>query len=69
MTARISSARSRIYEAYFPRCSCPKCGELLSTPLHSEFLERNNIRHNWMCGKCDYEFETLIWLNTPPAAS
>jgi hypothetical protein len=43
-----------------------KCGELLSTPAYSEFLKRNNVRHTWACNKCDYEFETLIWLNIPP---
>ncbi len=45
------------------------CGELLSAPAYSEFLKRYNVRHTWMCNKCDYEFETLIWLNIPPGAS
>jgi transcription elongation factor Elf1 len=69
MAPRISSPRSRIYEIYFPRCPCPKCGEVLSAPAHSEFLKQRNVRHTWMCDKCDYEFETLIWLNLPPAVS
>ena len=67
--ARIAAPRSRIYECYFPRCPCPKCGELLSKPAHSEFLRNNNVRHTWLCSKCDYEFETLIWLNIPPRTS
>jgi len=67
MTRRIIAPRSRIYERYFARCPCPKCGEVLSAPAFSEFLKHNNVRHTWMCDKCDHEFETLTWLNTPPA--
>jgi hypothetical protein len=37
--------------------------------FYSEFLKRHNVRHTWMCNKCDYEFETLIWLNIPPGGS
>jgi C4-type Zn-finger protein len=66
MTPHITAPRSRIYEWYFERRSCPKCGELLSAPAYSEFLKHNNVRHTWLCNKCDYEFETLIWLNIPP---
>jgi len=69
MPLRISVPKSHIYEWYFGRCSCPKCGESLSAPAYSEFLKRNNVRHTWMCNKCDYEFETLIWLNIPPGGS
>jgi transcription elongation factor Elf1 len=69
MASRISAPKSRIYEIYSPRCPCPKCGEVLSAPTHSEFLQQKNVRHTWMCDKCDYEFETLIWLNLPPATS
>lgn len=65
MRPRISVPRSLIYEWYFARCSCPKCGELLNAPAYSEFLKRDNVRHTWICNKCDYEFETLIWLNIP----
>ena len=66
MTRRITAPKSRVYEMYFALCPCPKCGELLSTPAYSEFLKRNNVRHTWACNNCDYEFETLIWLNLPP---
>ncbi len=69
MTRRIIAPRSRIYERYFARCPCPKCGEVLSAPAYSEFLKHYNVRHTWMCDKCDYDFETLIWLNIPPAVS
>src|SRR5690348_5946150 len=65
----ITVPRSRIYQFYFARRSCPKCGEVLSAPAFSEFLKHNNVRHTWMCGKCDYEFETLVLLNIPPAVS
>jgi|SRR5947207_2168423 len=66
MGPRISAPRSRIYETYFARCPCRKCGEVLSAPVHSEFLQQRSVRHTWMCDKCDYQFETLIWLNLPP---
>jgi len=69
MAPRISVPRSHIYEWYVGQCSCPKCGELLGAPAYSEFLKRNNVRHTWACNKCDYEFETLIWLNVPPGGS
>jgi hypothetical protein len=45
-----------------------KCGEFLSAPAYSEFFKGCNIRHTWMCKKCDYEFETLIRVNVPPGA-
>jgi hypothetical protein len=67
MTRRITAPKSRVYETYFARCPCPKCGELLNAPAYSEFLKYNNARHTRMCDKCDYGFETLIWLNIPPA--
>jgi transcription elongation factor Elf1 len=69
MAAHVTAPKSHIYERFFGRSSCPKCGELLSAPAYSEFLKRNNVRHTWICNKCDYEFETLIWLNIPPGAS
>ena len=69
MSPRISAPRTRIYEIYFAQCHCPKCGEVLSAPAYSEFLKHNSVRHTWMCHKCDYDFETLIWLNIPPAVS
>lgn len=69
VTPRISAPRSHIYEWCIGRYSCPKCGELLSAPAYSEFLKRNNLRHTWMCDKCDYEFETVTWLNIPPGVT
>jgi transcription elongation factor Elf1 len=66
MTLRITAPRSHVYEWYFRRCACPKCGELLNVPAYSEFLKRYNVRHTWICNICDYEFETLVWLNIPP---
>jgi transcription elongation factor Elf1 len=69
MARHITVPRSRIYDWFIGRCPCPKCGELLSAPAYSEFLKRYNVRHTWMCHKCDFEFETLIWLNIPPGQS
>ena len=69
MRPRITAPRSHIYEWYFAQCRCPKCDELLSAPTYSEFLKHNNVRHTWVCDECDYEFETLLWLNIPPRTS
>jgi hypothetical protein len=62
MTLRVTVPTSYIHETYLGRPSCPKCGELLMAPEYSECLSRNDIRHFWMCEKCDYGFETLIRL-------
>jgi len=69
MTLRVTVPTRYIHERYLGRPSCPKCGELLMAPEHSECLSRNDIRHFWMCDKCDYGFETLIRLNVPPKIS
>jgi rubredoxin len=68
MAPHITVPKSPIYEWLVGRCSCPKCGEFLSAPAYSEFLKGYNIRHTWMCKKCDYEFETLARVNIPPGA-
>jgi len=68
MAPHITVPKSHIYEWLIGRCTCPKCGELLSTPAYLEFLKHYNVRHTWMCNKCDCEFETLRWLNIPPSA-
>jgi len=65
MAPRVAVPTSYLHERYLGRPSCPKCGELLMAPEHSECLSRNNVRHVWMCDKCDYGFETLIRFNVP----
>ena len=69
MTLRVAVPTSYIHERYFGRPSCPKCGELLMAPEYSECLSHNDIRHFWMCCRCDYGFETLIRFNIPPKMS
>jgi uncharacterized protein with PIN domain len=69
MAIRVTLPRTHIYESHSGGAFCPECGELLSDPAHSEFLKHNNVRHTWVCHKCDYQFETLIWLNTPPGVN
>jgi ribosomal protein L37AE/L43A len=63
MTLRVTVPTSYIHERYLGRPSCPKCGELLMAPECSECLDWNDVRHVWMCDKCDYGFETLIRFN------
>jgi hypothetical protein len=67
MSPSVTAPRSHIYEWYFGRCPCPKCGESLAAAEYSEFLKHNHVRHTWRCDKCDYVFETLFWLNIPAA--
>jgi ribosomal protein L37AE/L43A len=69
MTLRVTVPTSYIHERYFGRPSCPKCGELLMAPEYSQCLDRNDVRHVWMCDKCDYAFETLIRFNVPSKRS
>ena len=66
MTLRVTAPTSYIHERYLGPPSCPKCGELLMAPEGSECLDRNDVRHVWMCDKFDYGFETLIRFNVPP---
>ena len=63
MTLRVTVPTSYIHERYLGRPSCPKCGELLMAPEYSQCLDRNDVRHVWMCDKCDYGFETLLRFN------
>ena len=60
MTLRVTVPTSFIHERYLGRPSCPKCGELLMAPEYSQCLDRNDVRHVWLCDKCHYGFETLI---------
>ena len=48
-----------LHERYFGRPSCPKCGELMMAPEHSE-CRSEAIRHFWNCDACDHRFESLI---------
>ena len=63
MAPRVAVPTSYLHERYLGRPSCPKCGELLMAPEYSQCLDRNDVRHVWMCDKCDYGFETLIRFN------
>jgi hypothetical protein len=69
MTLRVTVPTSYIHERYLGRPSCPKCGELLMAPEYSECLSRNDVRHAWVCDKCDYGFQTLINLSDYELAS
>jgi hypothetical protein len=53
----------------FPAVCLLKMRRIAERPAYSEFLKRYNVRHTWICNKCDYEFETLVWLNMPPNPS
>jgi hypothetical protein len=48
-------ARSR------PALECAQCGERLSIPDWSEYLDGGRVRHLWRCQACDYAFETTIY--------
>jgi predicted RNA-binding Zn-ribbon protein involved in translation (DUF1610 family) len=56
-----------VHERYLGRPSCPKCGELMIAPEHSECVKQSGIRHVWTCDGCDYGFETRIELDMEQA--
>jgi hypothetical protein len=37
-------------------------------PKYSERIKGDDIRHFWMCDRCDYQFETLIRFNAAAGA-
>ena len=55
-----------LHERYFGRPSCARCGELAIAPESSAHHRDDNIRHRWICDRCDYEFETVIRFNAEP---
>ena len=59
MTLNVAVPMSYIHEQYFGRPSCAKCGELVMAPEFSEYLSSYDVRHMWVCDRCDYRFETL----------
>jgi DNA-directed RNA polymerase subunit RPC12/RpoP len=38
---------------------CVRCGDALIAPERSEYVDTDEIRHNWQCSRCGHEFETL----------
>jgi hypothetical protein len=44
-----------------PALECAQCGERLSIPDWSEYLDGGRVRHLWRCGACDYAFETTVY--------
>lgn len=39
---------------------CPRCGEMLVAPLHTEFRGRGCIQHYWACEACGEASETSV---------
>lgn len=42
--------------------SCPKCNDLLCAPTASEFVSKDQVRHQWSCEACGHEFSTSVRL-------
>ena len=42
--------------------SCPKCNDLLFAPAASEFVSKEQVRHQWSCEACGHEFSTSVRL-------
>ena len=40
--------------------TCAQCGESLSMPEWSEWLDSARVRHLWTCSACGYAFETTV---------
>ena len=52
-----STARRRSAQASL---ACAQCGEELSMPEWSEWLDNARVRHLWTCSACGYAFETTV---------
>ena len=59
MLQHVALRMAFLHARYFGRPSCPKCGELMMAPEHSE-CRSEGIRHFWRCEGCDYGFESVI---------
>jgi transcription elongation factor Elf1 len=42
--------------------SCPKCNDLLCAPTASEFVSKDQVRHQWSCEACGHEFSMSVRL-------
>jgi rubredoxin len=40
---------------------CPQCGEWLTAPDWSAYLNERRVRHTWSCQACGYAFETDVF--------
>jgi len=58
MELRTESPRQRAHARRFNKCA--QCGETLFMPEWSEYLDRDRVRHLWVCDSCGYKFETLV---------
>jgi hypothetical protein len=67
MALHVAMPMSYVHERYFGRPSCPQCGDLMMAPESSEFVSSYDVRHNWICDGCVYQFETLIRFNAAGA--
>jgi len=54
-TARLSNIR-----AFANSMRCPHCGDSMVAPVHSEFVEGDEIRHYWECETCGEHYSTSI---------
>jgi hypothetical protein len=59
MSQQVPMRMRFLHERYDGRPSCPKCGELMMAPEHTEGGSQA-VRHFWSCDGCDYRFESLI---------
>jgi hypothetical protein len=59
MSQQVPMRMRFLHERYLGRPSCPKCGELMMAPEHTECCSEA-IRHFWACDGCDHRFESLI---------
>ena len=70
MTIQVAVPLLYFHERYFGRPSCPRCGEPLMAPERPEFsecLSGVEIRHYWVCGGCDHQFDTLVKFDSAAA--
>ena len=46
----------------FVRSFCPECHDLMVAANKSQHVERDVVRHWWICEACGHEFPTTVTL-------
>ena len=59
-TSISDSHRDHVMLAFFPRPSCPHCGDIMFAATATEYVGRGHIRYFWSCESCNHEFETAV---------
>ena len=67
MPAHCHQATLSSLRAFTAPLRCTTCGDLIVAPFMSEFVERGEIRHHWVCESCGECSSTSINLTLDEA--